>query len=82
MGLTPGAARRWLEQNKVPLVDFGPGRGKGPRWPKDHVLEAVERNLRFAAEQPRPRKLAMSNPISGRSTADILADIARARPVQ
>lgn len=42
LGLTgPRAARRWLEQNKVPMIDYGPGRGLGPRWPRDSIMEAI-----------------------------------------
>lgn len=25
LGLTPGPARRWLTENKVPCIDYGPG---------------------------------------------------------
>ncbi len=77
-----GAARRWLEQNKVPMIDYGPGRGLGPRWPRDSIVEAINANLVYqAGEAPKRRKKA-SKPITGRSTQELIAELASPRNMQ
>ncbi|MDR3640252.1 MAG: hypothetical protein P4L39_02910 [Humidesulfovibrio sp.] len=83
LGLTgPGAARRWLEQNKVPMIDYGPGRGLGPRWPRDSIVEAINANLVYQpGAEPKRRKKA-SRPITGRSTRELIAELASPRDIQ
>lgn len=83
LGLTgPRAARRWLEQNKVPMIDYGPGRGLGPRWPRDSIVEAIQASLVYQpGAEPKRRKKA-SRPITGRSTQELLAEFARPAEMQ
>lgn len=82
LGITPGPARRWLEQNKVPMIDYGPGRGLGPRWPRDSIVEAIQASLVYQpGAEPKRRKKA-SRPITGRSTQELLAEFARPAEMQ
>lgn len=83
LGLTgPRVARRWLEQHKVPMIDYGPGRGLGPRWPRDSILEAIQASLVYQpGAEPKKRKSA-ARPITGRSTAELLAEFARPAEMQ
>lgn len=77
LGLSPGPARRWLKEKGVPLVDFGPGRGLGPRWPRDSIVEAIQASLVYPvqAEPPKQRKKAF-RPIMGRSRKELLDELA------
>jgi len=83
LGLTgPRAARRWLEQNKVPMIDYGPGRGLGPRWPRNSIIEAIQSSLVYQPSAEPKRRKKVSKPISGRSTAELLAEFARPAEMQ
>lgn len=75
LGLTLGPARRWLAENKVPCIDYGPGRGLGPRWPRDEVEEAIQRSLRVVGQKTPARRKLPSRPILGRSPAELAAEI-------
>jgi hypothetical protein len=56
--LTEGAARKKLDQLKVPYYDFGRGRGLGRRWDEDEVKDAFNslRSDRKTKAAPRPRR--------------------------
>lgn len=83
LGLTgPRAARRWLEQHKVPMIDYGPGRGLGPRWPRDSIMEAVQASLVYQPSVEPKRRKAASRPITGRSTRELIAELASPRDIQ
>ena len=79
LGLTPGPARRWLAESKVPCIDYGPGRGLGPRWVRDEVLEAIQRSLRVVGQKAPARRKLPSRPILGRSPAELAAEIVASR---
>ena len=83
LGLTgPKAARRWLEQNKVPMIDYGPGRGLGPRWPRDSIMEAIQASLVYQPGAEPKRRKKVSKPITGRSTRELIAELASPRDIQ
>lgn len=50
---TDEAARKILEGLGVVPVDFGPGRGRGLRWPKDEIIIAMDKR-RFGVKRPLP----------------------------
>lgn len=53
--LEEGAARKKLDQLKVPFIDFGRGRGLGRRWDEDEVREAFNRLRSDRAKPSVPR---------------------------
>lgn len=76
LGLSPGPARRWLVAKGVPMVDYGPGRGLGPRWPRDAIVEAIQASLVYPASAPPKRRKASVRPIMGRSRKELLDELA------
>ena len=54
LGTSPGVAASILSEHGVHPIDFGMGRGRGPRW-----LESAVRQVMIemhSAAQPRPQK--------------------------
>jgi len=83
LGLTgPRAARRWLEQHEVPMIDYGPGRGLGLRWPRDSIVEAINSSLVYQPSAEPKRRRKASRPITGRSTQELIAELASPRDLQ
>lgn len=83
LSTTPGAARNWLERNKVPFVDLGRGRGLGLRWRAIHVEEAVRAASQETAEkQPAKKPRPVTGLIRGRSREAILSELTDPSPVQ
>ena len=53
---TQEAARKILADLGVTPIDFGPGRGRGLRWPKDEIVIAMDKR-RFGKAAPKtPRQ--------------------------
>ena len=83
LSTTPGAARNWLERKLVPAIDLGVGRGLGLRWSRmdvdDALIKAKKGNDSHKTKKPKLPKQRM---ISGRTTAEILADLTLPTPTQ
>ena len=83
LSTTPGAARKWLDRNKVPVVDLGRGRGLGLRWRLVHIEEVVRIISQGEPVQKpfKPVKFKESL-IRGRNRRELLSELTDPSPVQ
>lgn len=67
LGTSPGVAASILAQRGVHPIDFGLGRGRGPRWLESAVKQAML-EMHLAAQpkpkMPRPTKEPSTRPVS------------------
>jgi hypothetical protein len=80
LNLKEKPAKRWLMEHRVPLIDFGPGRGLGHRWDPADVWDAIQRAKASASspKQQQQRQQAQSF-FTGRPAAEILKDLAASK---
>lgn len=91
LSMTPGTAARVLAERGVLPVDFGRGRGKGPRW-YSHAVEHAIRQMHDDAQidapanpqtrAKRPRVPKSGHLVQGRSAAELYAELTASNPVQ
>lgn len=83
LATTPGAARKWLDRKGVPVIDLGVGRGLGLRWARADVEEAILSIVKTAqSAKNKKSKFKPAALISGRTTAEIMADLTSSSPPQ
>ena len=74
LAVTPNAAKNWLKRNRVPMVDFGVGRGLGKRWMRDDIMSAIEgATIRIPDKAEKSRVPRMiDRPLYGKSRKEQL----------
>ena len=74
VGLGPKSTMKMLKEFGVePCADFGPGRGRGPRWRTSEVLEAVYGTKPHrTTPAPRPPKRKRNHAINSATIIDDL----------
>lgn len=87
LGTTPGVAASLLSERGVSPVDWGPGRSRGLRWYAEAVKQVayeIHMEAQQKQAQPKKKKLKISRLglISGRSAAEIHAELTATSPVQ
>lgn len=70
---TPGAARTTLDNLKLCPVNLGPGRGKGLRWYRSEILEALDNSRKSPAiKKTKPKS---NSPFKGKSIHQLMQEL-------
>ncbi len=72
---SPGVARKWADQMKLVPVSLGVGRGRGYRWYKHEVLEAIEGCRVQKKGKPAPKRKPLPLSIFDQPTAQLVAEL-------